>query len=288
MFRAGPAPDPLESIALEDTDSGATVKVAPTRGGLVTRFAVGDTDVLFMDDASLQDAAKNVRGGIPVLFPSPGRLEGDAWTQSGHTGKLLQHGFARNLAWETVGTSESGSAACTLRLGYGNATRELWPWNFMLEHRVSLRGSTLRIDQRVENRSDTAMPFGLGFHPYFRVPQADKGQARIETRARRAFDNVSKRYVEVHGIDLRQREVDLHLQDHDSSENALSLPGGTVHIRCSDSYRRWVVWTLEGRDFVCLEPWTSPGNALNTGEGLIRLAPGGARESHIEITWAAA
>ena len=32
-------------------------------------------------------------------------------------------------------------------------------------------------------------------------------------------------------------------------------------------------FTLAGKDYVCLEPWTAPGNALNTGEDLIVLAP---------------
>ncbi len=286
MFRAGPTSDALESLALEDTDAGSRVVLAPSRGGLVTRFSVGGRDVLFMDDATLRDPSKNVRGGVPVLFPTPGKLEGDAWSQSGHSGTLKQHGFARNLAWELASATDAGGAACTLRLASGAATRELWPWDFVLEHRLSLRGATLRIDQRVANQSDTPMPFGLGFHPYFRVPQADKHAARIDTRATRAFNNVTKQDVEIDRIDLTQKEVDLHLLDHDASESSLSIPGGTVHIRCSASYRRWVVWTLEGRDFVCLEPWTAPGNAMNTGEGLIRIAPGAERHSHVEIAWA--
>lgn len=288
MFRAGPTSDALESLALEDTDASSRVVVAPARGGLVTRFRVAGTDVLFMDDETLHDATKNVRGGVPVLFPTPGKLEGDAWSQSGHSGTLKQHGFARNLAWELVETSQDQAASCTLRLASGESTHELWPWSFVLEHRLSLCGSGLRIDQRVENRSDSAMPFGLGFHPYFHVPQADKRAARIDTRATRAFDNVTKQIVELSAIDLTQKEVDLHLLDHDAAESALTLPGGKVEVRCSASYRRWVVWTLEGRDFVCLEPWTAPGNAMNSGEGLIRLAPGAARTSHVEITWTAA
>jgi galactose mutarotase-like enzyme len=35
-----------------------------------------------------------------------------------------------------------------------------------------------------------------------------------------------------------------------------------------------VFWTLKDQSFSCLEPWTAPGNALNTGLDLIHL-PGG-------------
>ena len=60
-------------------------------------------------------------------------------------------------------------------------------------------------------------------------------------------------------------------------------PAGTVQLRGSAEYTHWVVWTLAGRDFVCLEPWTCPGNALNTGDGLLVLAPGEARALSLEI-----
>lgn len=35
-----------------------------------------------------------------------------------------------------------------------------------------------------------------------------------------------------------------------------------------------MVWTEEGKDFVCVEPWMAPPNALNTGRDLQKVAPG--------------
>jgi galactose mutarotase-like enzyme len=48
---------------------------------------------------------------------------------------------------------------------------------------------------------------------------------------------------------------------------------------------RWVVWTVQGKDYVCLEPWTAPANALNTGESLIFLEPGGSHALWIELQY---
>ena len=46
-------------------------------------------------------------------------------------------------------------------------------------------------------------------------------------------------------------------------------PGQTpVVLEGSPEMTRWVIWTLAGKDFVCLEPWTCPGDALNTGDRL--------------------
>lgn len=262
------------------------VAIVPERGAIVSRFEVGGHKVLFMDDATLADPTKNVRGGVPVLFPTPGKLAGDAWARAGHRGALKQHGFARNRPWQVV---ERGANAATLRLASSDETRANYPWDFTFDLVVTVDGAALRIEQRITNRSASAMPVGVGFHPYFRIADADKPRARIPTAARRAFDNVTKQVIELAGpIDLARPEVDLHLLDHGATAAQLATPAGTVTVRGSAEYTHWVVWTLAGRDFVCLEPWTCPGDAMNTGDRLIELAPGETRAPWIEIAFAAA
>lgn len=266
------------ALTLSDPTTQATVEIEPARGGLVTRFAIAGRPVLYMDDTTLRDPAKNVRGGVPVLFPSPGKLAGDRYPR----GELKQHGFARNLAWQVV---RADASAATLVLRADDTTRAQYPWDFTVEQTIGLRGRALWLHQHVTNLGATPMPFGFGFHPYFFVPDADKAATRIDSDATRAFDNVAKRDVELDGpIDLTRPEVDLHLLDHGRPESALLAPAGPVALRASNEYRHWVVWTLAGKDFVCVEPWTCPGNALNTGDRVITLAPGELRAMWIEIT----
>jgi galactose mutarotase-like enzyme len=226
-------------------DGASRVEIVPERGGLVTRFRVGDRPVLHLDEATLADPTKNVRGGVPVLFPSPGPLE----------------------------------------LRDDDATRAQFPWRFALAYRYALDGARLRIEQHIENRDAAPMPYAAGFHPYFFVRDADKSRARVPTTATRAWDNVQKREIALAGpIDLTQREVDLHLVDHGASEATLELgDGARVVVSGSEPYRRWVIWTLAGKDFVCLEPWTAPANALNTRDHLRVLAPGASDELFVEI-----
>jgi galactose mutarotase-like enzyme len=266
-------------IALHDGD--AVVEIEPEHGGLVTRFDAGARRVLFMDESTLRDPTKNVRGGLPVLFPTPGKLANDVWSYKDHSGALKQHGFARNLPWRTL---DVGRTTATLALASSDATRAGFPWDFTVEMTILLRGTTLRLDHRISNTGAASMPFGFGFHPYFEIADADKPHARIATAATRAFDNVTKQIVPVASpIDLTRNEVDLHLLDHGKTASALATPAGEVRLRGSAEYTHWVVWTLAGRDFVCLEPWTCPGDALNTHERLIVLAPGDARALWLEI-----
>jgi galactose mutarotase-like enzyme len=280
-LRRGPL-TPLETVTLEDAAADARVVIAPARGGMATRFDVGGSAVLFLDEATLTDPTKNVRGGNPVLFPSPGPLAGDRFTRDGRTGSMKQHGFARLRAW----TPRAASAAdVTLELVSDDATRAQFPWDFLAQLRYALAGTTLTVETRIENRSATPMPFALGFHPYFAVPDGDKARARIETDATRAFDNVTKAVRDLGGpIDLTQKEVDLHLINHTAQRATLHRGDGSRVVVSGDAdFRRWVVWTLAGKDFVCLEPWTAPADALNSGEGLLTLAPGEARTLSVTV-----
>jgi len=265
-------------ITLQDGNSTATID--SERGAIACTFQVNGRPVLFMDEESLRDRTKNVRGGVPVLFPTPGKLVDDKWSYGGQSGSMKQHGFARNQAWRV---SEQGAGSATLSLESSTETRAQFPWDFAFDMLFTVQGNTLRLEQKITNKSTTPMPFGVGFHPYFHVPEADKGTTRITTQATRAFDNVTKQTIDLHGIDLVAKEVDLHLLDHESTECSLITPAGTVTLRGSTEYTHWVVWTLAGRDFVCLEPWTCPGNAINTGDRVLTLAPGATRTLWLEI-----
>jgi galactose mutarotase-like enzyme len=252
--------------------SGSTeVTIAPHRGTIVTSFRVAQRELLYLDEVTFNDHSKNVRGGIPVLFPSPGKLENDRWTQAGKSGELKQHGFARNLSWQLVAQSATDA---TLSLASSAETLRGFPWAFQSKLTYTVSPNALRIDFRVTNHGDSPMPLAFGLHPYFRVH--DKTRARIPTHATRAFDNVLKRVVPFTSFDLTQSEVDLHLLDHGSTRGVLELDDETrIAIETSPQFVRWIVWTVAGKEYVCLEPWTASGNALNTGEDLIFVQPGG-------------
>lgn len=271
-----------ELVVLCDEQSDSRATIAPQRGALVTSLEVAGRELLFMDPATLNDESMNVRGGVPVLFPVPGKLEHDRWQYQGKQGAMKQHGFARTLPWSLVGTSTSHGAQLTLGLTSSPITRPLYPWEFSYELSFTLRDRALRLTSRVRNIGSAVMPFALGFHPYFRV--ADKASAKIATRATQVFDNIAKQVRPFIDFDFTAKEVDLHLLDHGQSEATLTLSAAeSVTVRASLEYSVWVIWTLAGRDFICLEPWTAPGNALNNGERLSTLAPGEVSESWIEI-----
>ncbi len=285
MFTVKERKDALETLELRDEAAKSMLVLAPARGGLATRLAFGGKHVFFLDESTLRDPKKNVRGGNPVLFPQPGKLEGDRYTHEKRSFAMKQHGFARTAAWTVSSTRSDDSAEATLLLTSNDATRAAYPWDFRAEYTYALRGRTLRIEQRFtnESRDGAPMPFGAGFHPYFQVKQSQKRATVLGTKATRAFDNLKKASGPLDAIDLARDEVDLHLEDHGDAPFTMTWPDGALVLRASPEFTRWVVWTLRGKDFVCVEPWTCGGDALNTGAGLLRLAPGESRTIWFEI-----
>ena len=271
-----------ELISIVDAASGTSASIAPWRGALVTSFQVRGEEVLYLDQETLEDERKNVRGGIPVLFPSPGKLTDDRWQCDGQGGSMKQHGFARIQAWDV---STRAVDSLTLQLSSDATTLAQYPWAFSATLQVSVSPARLRLDMTLENRDSRAMPFALGYHPYFVVGY--KRHSTITSDATRAFDNVTKKAGAFDGhFDLTSDELDLHLLDQTAHRMTLRREeGGEIEVSASDAFAYWVVWTLKAKGFVCVEPWTAPANALNSGEHLLRLAPGKQHRSFMEIAF---
>jgi galactose mutarotase-like enzyme len=277
--------DALETHLLMDHEAKARVVVAPARGGMVTRFVVGDSNVLYLDPETLGDATKNVRGGIPVLFPIAGRLAGDAYVWRGETRTMKQHGFARSMPWAIVDQADEGCARLGLALTPNPMTRAQYPFEFRLAVTYVLEAGRLTVETRVANLGETPMPIQPGLHPYFLLPDRDKAAARVVTDATRAFDNRTGQVTTLREpIDLAAEAVDLHLLDHWPRTARLTRPGDRdVELSLGVPERVLVVWTERGKDFVCVEPWTAPANAFNDG-GALEVPPGGTHESTFSIS----
>jgi galactose mutarotase-like enzyme len=265
-------PGGLTALRLEQAQ--AAVELVPARGGLVTRWTVDGDEVLYLDEATLLDPAKSVRGGVPQLFPSPGKPAPGS--------PLAQHGFARQRPWTPVDPSGPLCLAC--ELASDATSRALFPFDFRLRFEVGLRPRALHLAWTVSNPGPSPLPLHLGIHPYFRVPVAQKAAARLEHSATRAFDNVAGRDTPVAPVDFAGPEVDLHLQGQTRAAAALHRgQSPSLRLAWTPHFTVLVVWTQPGKDFICVEPWTARGGALATGLDLLHVAPGASERLAIDF-----
>jgi len=274
VFSITPEQRQYKTYILRNEQTPARMEVVPERGGIVTRWSVGDREVLYLDEARFADPSLSIRGGIPILFPICGNLPNDTYLYKGQAYSLKQHGFACNLPWSVVEQSTEGEASLTLELTSTDETRRLYPFAFQLRFSYRLRGNTLAIHQEVTNLSPQPMPFSLGLHPYFQVSDKMTLQLDLPATEFRSHQDGSVQSFDGH-FDWRQEEIDV-LFANLSGQAACGVDtaaGTKLTMSYTDPYTMLVFWTVQGKDFYCLEPWTAAKNAMNTGDRLLQLDP---------------
>ncbi|TFE23705.1 aldose epimerase [Cohnella luojiensis] len=262
---------PVYTLTEESTDS--KVIICPERGGIVTSCSLYGQELLYLDRDTFLNPQANIRGGIPVLFPIAGQLVNGEYEWNGQTYWMKNHGVARILPWEVISTNTDGSAAITLALQSNTETLNVFPFDFELRFTYRLQGGVLSIEQQYTNRSRQEMPIVAGFHPYF----ATEGKnLTYVTDATRMLDYNDKQEKPFDGsLNLEGMVESAALLDAKNPEITFPLAQGrSVRLSYSEQFRYVVLWSVEGKPFVCVEPWTALNEALNDKEGLLMVAPG--------------
>jgi galactose mutarotase-like enzyme len=274
--------DRYEIYELAEAETDSAVRVCPERGGIAIGCRLHGRELLYLDRGTFLDPSANIRGGIPVLFPICGQLEGGEYEWEGVRYAMKNHGVARISPWEVAGTGTDGEASLTLVLRSGEATMASYPFAFELQFTYALSGGALAIRQSYRNLSDRSMPVQAGFHPYFATAAK---KLRYDTDATRYLDYNDGREKPFDGaIDLSGLVESVALLDPRTPRIAFELDGiGRVEMRYSKVFGKVVLWSVEGKPFVCVEPWTALNGALNRKEGLIPVAPGDALEAELTI-----
>ena len=237
--------------------------IKPTEGGIISRFRVDNTDVFFQDQIIQTPDGPKRRGGNPLLFPNAGSLPGGNEVFP----NLKQHGFARNKSW-TVKDINAGRDFVVLGLTSDEETKEVYPYDFEAELKISVDDNKLREELSVTNLSERPMPVAPGFHPYFQVPieKRDEVKTNIPGFNPSEYDWRTSRHF--------PRQTFVLLQVPDSGE---------VSIKSSAEFQILVVWSEQDRPHLCIEPWTRETNAILDPEEKIEILPGETANFWIEI-----
>jgi len=268
---------------LIDEATASWVKVAPERGGIIIGFGVHRKELLYLDKDTFYDETANIRGGIPILFPICGALGGGTYQWNGQSYAMKGHGFARNHPWEVISVDTDGGASITLRLRSSEETKEVYPFDFEVIYRYTLKGDTLSIHQEYMNCSEQEMPFYAGLHPYFLT--AEK-KLSYETDAAQYFDyNDGKMKIYEGHIDLNEFVESAMFLGAKTPSISFPLPeaGKRIVMEYGEVFRYIVLWSVAGKEFVCVEPWMGRKDELNRKEELQLVAPGQTLRTHVSI-----
>jgi galactose mutarotase-like enzyme len=234
----------------------------------------------------------------PVLFPIVGRLRNDTLRHEDRLYHLTQHGFARDRRFTWIAQD---ATSCSLVLEDDAVTRALFPFAFRLELRYALTAGGLDVRYRVTNTGSAVLPASLGAHPAFRWPLAP-GAAPDAHRVEFAAEEPAPIRRLAGGLlraapvptPIRGRVLPLEralfaddavILDRPASHSLQYRAPGTRGIEISwDGFTQLGLWSREGGDFLCIEPWhgiadqTDFDGAFMDKPGLMLIAPGETRD----------
>lgn len=286
MFAIAQEQQQYKTYILSDSSAQSQLEVIPERGGIITSWRIQGKEILYLDAERFANPELSVRGGIPILFPICGNLPDNTYTYKGQQYTLKQHGFARDLPWEVTDSVTQDLVSLTLVLNSNEQTRAVYPFDFQLAFTYQLLGNSLDLQQRYTNHSKVdVMPFSTGLHPYFGT--SDKTQLKFEIPATEFQEQKTKTTHPFSGkFDLSLDEIDVAFRQLGERSASVTDPSLRLQLQLGwdDKYSALVFWTVKGKDFYCLEPWSAPRNALNTGEQLIHLEPGASCETLVHMT----
>jgi len=275
--------------------SGDQRAVVVEVGGGLRAYSAGDWQIL--DGYAEDEVAPGAAGQI--LAPWPNRIRDGRYTFAGQEYALALsepeflnavHGLVRWLPWQAVqASSDRVQVACLLPAQIG------YPWSLRLTTTWSVGPDGLRAQHTATNLSAQRCPFGLGIHPYLRLPQSTVDETVITMSAgtRLVVDErlLPARQTAVAGTDydfhqpkaIGTAQFDTTFTDIDSSDNAVEMATRTgdhlLRVWADHAFRWWQLFTgdtlppARHRRSVAIEPMTCPPDAYRSGTDLIILEP---------------
>ena len=106
----------------------------------------------------------------PVLFPFVGQVAGGTYRYEGVEYKVGQHGFARDMDFELV---DSTDTSCSFVLESNSDTKGKYPFDFKLTIGYELTDNGIIVKWNVKNTGDKPLEFSIGAHPAFNCILSD-------------------------------------------------------------------------------------------------------------------
>ena len=305
----------MERITLEAQSERAVI--VPEAGCQCLSYCAGAIEVIA--GPANPDAWREHphRGGIPILFPWPGRVADARFTFEEREYRMPVneparghsiHGFACERGFRVTRRGPYFVTAILDSTDYSDLS-SIWPWPFTLEIDYEV-GNGLRLKARVTNTGKSVMPFGFGAHPYFHAPLERKGSRdamliQLDADARWLLD---PRLIPTGDTEPLAGKYDLRaaralgtetyddvfrmapVSTDDQPRARLIDPSMKValEVRADEAFGDFVVYAPPDNAVVALEPYTCAPDAFNLAArgiaaGMRELAPGETFEAGFEI-----
>jgi aldose 1-epimerase len=283
-----------EQFELRHGDQRAVVVEA---GATLREYRRGGDEVI--DGFALDAWADGGRGQALIPWPNrirDGRYEWDGEEHQLEIGEVPSgnaiHGLVRWRSWQPV--AHDGDRVV---LGTRLLASPGYPFTLALEIGYRLSDAGLEVTVRAENLGAGACPYGVGFHPYLTLGgRVDDALLQVPAARRLTCDErgipTGVEAVAGSAYDFREPRAIGRLTLDDCFCELERDGDGRARVTIADGRRRAVLWLGDAYGYAMLysgdtlaparrrrglavEPMTCAPNAFISGDGLVRLEPGG-------------
>lgn len=287
--------DGIEVVRLADAASRTEVSIAPSIGNMAYEIKVDGKNILWFPFASPAGLkAKPQFCGIPFLAPWANRIDGDSYWINGkqHTLDPALHNFNRDShgkpihgllnyspGWELVSViAGDRDASATSRLDFARhpALMAQFPFAHTVTMTYRLSAGAVEVETVIDNHSSEAFPIAIGFHPYFRLPDAPRDQWLVHLAAKDHLvlskdliptgERKPLEFADPLPLGGAQLDDVFSGLSRDRDGRARFWVQGAkqrVTVLYGPKYTVAVVYAPPGREFICFEPMAAVTDAFN-------------------------
>lgn len=201
----------------------------------------------------------------PVLFPIVGTLKNNSYQYNSIEYQMSRHGFAREMDFELIDKKENSA---TFSLKSTDETLQKYPFDFELHLIYTLENNSLKIEYKVFNTNDTKMPFSIGAHPAFDLPEDFENYSLLFEKEEPLQyylleDGLISNSTNELPLDKNELQLNYTLFENDAlvfkkitSKSITILENSKPFLKVSYSdFPDLGIWTPPNAPFICIEPW---------------------------------
>ena len=201
----------------------------------------------------------------PVLFPIVGTLKNNTFHHNEKNYHLSRHGFAREMEFKLLKATDTSA---TFSIQSDEKTLKMYPFEFELHLIYTLEGMTLSIAYQVINTGLSKMPFSIGAHPAFALPNKFENYAvAFDSEEPLEYyllenDLISNKTKKLK-VQNKQIPLTYELFKNDAlifktleskSLTILENENSILRVHFED-FPNLGIWTKKSAPFICIEPW---------------------------------
>ncbi len=155
-------------IMIDIDNEYAKATISPHGGQVLSFLPKGQTaDMLYLSKNAVYQQGKAIRGGIPICWP----WFGDDASGFGRPA----HGFARNIPWDVLVTTENTDGSTSVKLGLNSTAETLAVWDQQFELTLDITvGKQLTLALTTKNTGVKDLTISQALHTYLNVGDVEQ------------------------------------------------------------------------------------------------------------------